>query len=78
MSHLTQPNINPFAFRINDAVRYSGLSRSTLYSLESRGELRMIKAAGRRLILRSDLEAFLASNRRWAAGLSSGAVSNEP
>jgi excisionase family DNA binding protein len=46
------------AFRIDDAVRVSGLSRSSLYLLIARGDLPAIKAGGRRLILRADLEAY--------------------
>lgn len=47
------------ALRVSDAVAASGLSRSTLYVLMAQGELRAVKAGGRRLILRSDLEAYL-------------------
>lgn len=52
-------NSDRIALRICDAVAASGLSRSTLYVLISQGELRAVKAGGRRLILRSDLEAYL-------------------
>ena len=56
--------VEPIALRINDAVAASGLSRSKLYELISMGELRAVKAGGRRLILRRDLEAFLLSLRQ--------------
>jgi excisionase family DNA binding protein len=46
------------AFRVDDAVRVSGLSRSSLYLLMANGELPAIKAGGRRLILRADLEKY--------------------
>ncbi len=46
------------AFRIDEAVRASGLSRSSLYLLIASGEVPAIKAGGRRLILRTDLEAY--------------------
>ncbi len=52
-------NSESIALRISDAVAASGLSRSTLYVLIAQGELRAVKAAGRRLILRTDLEAYL-------------------
>jgi excisionase family DNA binding protein len=51
------------AYQINEAAQASGLSRSTLYQLIKTGELKSVKAAGRRLVLRNDLEAFLASRR---------------
>ena len=51
------------AFRIEEAVRASGLGRTTLYELIKTGQPKTIKAAGRRLVLKADLEAFLASCR---------------
>ncbi len=48
------------AFRIPDAAIVAGLSRATLYKLMDSGELPSVKAGGRRLILRADLEAFFA------------------
>ena len=38
------------AYRINDAVRISGLSRSSLYALIAEQKLKSIKVGGRRLI----------------------------
>jgi excisionase family DNA binding protein len=61
------PNILPddrIALRINDAVAVSGLSRSTLYKLHAEGKLRAVKVAGRRLILREDLQALLQGEAR--------------
>ena len=51
------------ALQIPEASHVSGLSRSKLYELIGEGELRSVKAGGRRLILRQDLEAYLASRR---------------
>jgi excisionase family DNA binding protein len=51
------------ALRVQEASRVSGLSRSTLYKLISDGKLCSIKACGRRLILRTDLEAYFAQLR---------------
>ena len=51
------------AFQINEAVHVSGLSRTTLYELIRAGKLKAIQAAGRRLVLKADLEAFLTSCR---------------
>jgi excisionase family DNA binding protein len=38
------------AYRVNDAAKVAGLSRSSLYSLMSKGKLRSVLVAGRRLI----------------------------
>ena len=38
------------AYRINDAVRIPGLSRSSLYALIAEQKLKSIKVGGRRLI----------------------------
>jgi excisionase family DNA binding protein len=46
------------AFRIDEAVRATGLSRSSLYVLIASGELPAVKAGGRRLILRADLQSY--------------------
>ena len=48
------------ALRMLEASHVSGLSRSTLYELIRARKLRSVKAAGRRLILRSDLESYFA------------------
>ena len=51
------------ALRIPEASHVSGLSRSTLYELIRARKLRSVKAAGRRLILRADLESYFAQLR---------------
>ncbi len=59
------PQSNPYeyklAYRVDEAVRVSGLGRTTIYAAIKEGQLKAIKVAGRRLILRRDLEAFLGS-----------------
>ncbi len=50
------------AFRVNEAVAVSGLSRSTIYELLKAGKLRAVKIGGRRLILRESLQALLEVN----------------
>jgi Helix-turn-helix domain len=47
------------AFNIADASSISGLSRASLYKLFKTGELRAVKIAGRRMVLREDLLAML-------------------
>jgi excisionase family DNA binding protein len=39
------------AWRINDAARKLSVSRSTLYALANKGKLKVIKIAGRTLVL---------------------------
>ena len=51
------------ALRIPEASHISGLSRSKLYELIGDGKLHSVKAAGRRLILRADLEDYFAQLR---------------
>lgn len=58
VEHAKAHNI-PIALRIPDAAAVSGLSRTTLYELMAEGKLAGIKAGGRRLILRRDLESYL-------------------
>lgn len=60
MDAQTLPPANyKLAYRIDEAVRASGLGRTTLYAEIKAGRLKAVKAAGRRLIMREDLEAYL-------------------
>jgi len=59
----TPTSRDKIALQIQEASHASGLSRSKLYELIAERKLLSIKAAGRRLILRSDLEAYLVSCR---------------
>ena len=45
----------PLAYRVNDACRVSGLSRTTIYRLAKEGRLTIRKVCGRSLIARSEL-----------------------
>jgi excisionase family DNA binding protein len=51
------------AYRIDEAVRATGLGRSFLYEHIADGSLKSFKIGGRRLIAHEDLEAFLAKAR---------------
>ncbi|WP_425503864.1 helix-turn-helix domain-containing protein [Cerasicoccus frondis] len=61
----TNTNLRPEFLRIPDAVRYSGLSRSTLYQLLSTGEIKSFalrkrgNARGIRLVSVDSLNAYL-------------------
>jgi excisionase family DNA binding protein len=50
--------IQPIAFTVTDAVRYSGLSRSRLYVLIQSGDLPSFQVGGRRMIRRDALDSF--------------------
>jgi excisionase family DNA binding protein len=51
------------AFTIDEACTAVGLGKTSLYEAISEGKLKSFKACGRRLILKSDLMAFLDSCR---------------
>lgn len=46
----TMPGLHPVAWRIPDACRLMSISRSTLYELVKRRQLRTIRIAGRVLV----------------------------
>ena len=52
---------------IEVADRLGGLSIRTIYNLGYRGELRLVRIGGKRMVLKSDLDAYLASVRGKAA-----------
>lgn len=45
----------PLAYRIRDASRVSGLSKSYLYELAAEGRIKLSKIGGRTLIARTEL-----------------------
>lgn len=53
--------MQPLSMRVPEAVRLSGIPRSSLYEAMRRGELVARKAGRRTLICLTDLEAYLAS-----------------
>lgn len=54
-------NIEPIALTITDAVAYSRLSRSRLYTLIQSGDLPSLQVGGRRMIRRDALDNFFAN-----------------
>ena len=60
-------DIQPFAYRIPEAAKFSGTSRSTIYRLIADRQITPLKVRGRTLILREDLEAYVRSLREVAA-----------
>lgn len=61
-----EPVDQPIAYRIPDAVRVSGLSRSTIYELAAAGRLKLSKVGGRTLVPRDQLEQLIADGMRAA------------
>lgn len=47
------------SYRVKELIAVTGLSRSTLWTLIKRGEIPSFKLHGVRLVLRSELEAWL-------------------
>jgi excisionase family DNA binding protein len=58
-----RPAPEKLAFTIAEACAAVGIGKTSIYELISDGKLRSVKAAGRRLILRADLEDYLQSCR---------------
>lgn len=58
----------PIAVTIPDAVKVSGLSRTSIYEALKRGDLSARKAGRRTLISFADLKAYLAGLPKYRAG----------
>lgn len=58
----------PIAVTVANAVRASGLSRTTIYEALRRGELTAMKAGRRTLIRYADLQAFMERLPTYEAG----------
>ena len=54
-----QTETNKIAYRMDEAVKASGLGRTFLYERIASGELKSVKVRGRRLIFHTDLMDFL-------------------
>lgn len=66
--HPSSPlSIEPISMRIPDACRFTGISRTTLYLLISRGEIEVVKMGAGTLVLTESLRAFI-EKRRHRAG----------
>ena len=58
---VARPMVPRLSLSVQEAANTCGMSKSFLYIYMNSGELRFLKAGARRLVLLSDLEAFLAS-----------------
>ena len=56
-------NFDVIAFRISDAVKASGLSRSTIYELAAAGKLKLSRVGGRTLVPRAELQRLIDEGR---------------
>ena len=54
-----RPEPEKLAYQINEAVRVSGLSRTTIYELMKDGRLKTVLVEGRRLVPAENLRALL-------------------
>lgn len=59
---------SPIAVTIPDAVKATGMSRTSIYEALKRGDLTARKAGRRTLIWFADLEAYLASLPKYQGG----------
>jgi excisionase family DNA binding protein len=59
---------NPIAVTIPDAVKASGISRTSIYEALKRGKLTARKCGRRTLISFADLQAYLASLPEYRTG----------
>ena len=48
--------IQPLAWRINDACKRIGISRATIYKMAAGGRLRIVKIGGRSLVPDAEIE----------------------
>jgi excisionase family DNA binding protein len=65
--HAAASQPNKLAYRMLEAESVCGISKAKLYEEIAAGRLKSVKVAGRRLILRDDLEAFLRGGQQAAA-----------
>lgn len=57
------PDPNAIAYSVKQTARLLGVGRSSLYEQISSGALRAAKIGKRTIILKEDLQAFLAASR---------------
>lgn len=55
--------IEPISMRVQDACRFTGLSRSTLYLLIARGEVEIVKMGAATLVLTDSLRDLIERQR---------------
>ncbi|MDC7693861.1 helix-turn-helix domain-containing protein [Asticcacaulis sp. DXS10W] len=78
MTSPAQNESEKLAYRIDEAVKASGLGRSFLYERMADGSLKSVKIGGRRLIMRDDLLRFLCGDIGVAAEVEALGVKPKP
>lgn len=67
--HPSSPlSIEPISMRVPDACRFTGISRSTLYLLISRGEVDVVKMGSSTLVLTQSLRDLISRRHREQLG----------
>jgi excisionase family DNA binding protein len=77
MAHCTIPDIplrERLTYTMGEAAGLLGISVATAYEERARGRLQTIKLAGRRLVTREALDAYIATARRDAGKSDTGPV----
>ena len=57
----------PLAYRVSDAVRVSGLSKSLIYQLAAAGKINFSRIGRRTLVPRADLQRIIEEGRSPSA-----------
>lgn len=57
----------PITMRINDACRFTGISRSTLYLLIASGDVEIVKLGASTLVMTESLRRLVNKKRRSAS-----------
>lgn len=78
MTSSAQNEPQKLAYRIDEAVKASGLGRSFLYERMADGSLKSVKIGGRRLIMRDDLLRFLCGDIAVAGEVEARNVKPKP
>lgn len=55
--------VEKHAYRINEACRALGISRTSLYKIAKSGEIKLVKIAGRTVVPRSEIERLVSVDR---------------
>ena len=56
--------IEPISMRVNDACRFTGISRSTLYLLIAKGDVEIIKLGASTLVITDSLKRYVEGKRK--------------
>ncbi|MGE3915433.1 MAG: helix-turn-helix domain-containing protein [Hyphomicrobiaceae bacterium] len=65
-SQLHASTFEPISYRIKDAERLTGISKSMIYLLAARGDITLSRVGRRTLVPRSELERLIEAGRTKA------------